>query len=124
MNKRENRGVGELAKNQQGNGNARANIERATYTDGQKERGMDECREGRGDVRENKGRITADRKRGKKSRKTNVEKMQHYTPMYAPLCLELHMAFTERYNIIFTFFTANCFEQIPSRDLGLAFTRR
>lgn len=29
--------LGELAKNQQGNGNARANIERATFADGQKD---------------------------------------------------------------------------------------
>lgn len=48
MNKSENRGVGELAKNQQGNSDARANTERATYTDGQKERGKEEWRkEGR-----------------------------------------------------------------------------
>lgn len=42
VNKSENRRVGELAKDQQGNSDARANIERATYTDGQKERGMEE----------------------------------------------------------------------------------
>lgn len=40
--KTQNRRVGELAKNQQGNSNARANIETATYTDGPKERGMEE----------------------------------------------------------------------------------
>lgn len=49
VNKSENRRVGELAKDQQGNSDARANIERATYTDGQKERGMEEWEEGRGE---------------------------------------------------------------------------
>ena len=42
MNKSAKRRVGELARNQPENGNARANVERATYTDGQKERGMEE----------------------------------------------------------------------------------
>lgn len=49
MNKSENRRVGELAKNQQGNSDACANIERATYTDGQEERGMEEWEEGKGE---------------------------------------------------------------------------
>lgn len=49
VNKSENRRVGELAKNQQGNSDACANIERATYTDGQEERGMEEWEEGKGE---------------------------------------------------------------------------
>ncbi len=48
VNKSDNRRVGELAKNQQGSSDARANIERATYTDGQKQRGMEEWEEGKG----------------------------------------------------------------------------
>lgn len=51
MNKSKNRRGGELAKNQQGNSDARANIEKATYTDGWRERGMDVWEEGKGEKR-------------------------------------------------------------------------
>lgn len=61
MNKSKNTRVGELAENQQGESDARANTERATYTDGQKERGMEEWegRRRRG-ASKNKGSAIAD----------------------------------------------------------------
>lgn len=69
MNKSENRRVGELAKNQQGNSNARANIDRATYTDGQKERRMEEWNEVKGEVSKNKDRVIKDEEANMKSGK-------------------------------------------------------
>ncbi|TNN62065.1 hypothetical protein EYF80_027736 [Liparis tanakae] len=67
VNKSENRRVGELAKNQQGNSNARANIDRATYTDGQKERGMEEWNKVNGEVSKNKDRVIKDEEANMKS---------------------------------------------------------
>lgn len=67
MNKSKNRRVGELTKNQQGNSDARANIESATHRDEQKERGMEEWKEGKG--KKNKGRIITDEEADKKTRK-------------------------------------------------------
>jgi len=69
VNKSENRRVGELAKNQQGNSNARANIDRATYTDGQKERRMEEWNEVKGEVSKNKDRVIKDEEANMKSGK-------------------------------------------------------
>lgn len=62
MYKTENRRVGELAKNQQGNSDARANIETAMYTDGQKVRGDGGTKgSGRRQVSKIKGRVITDK---------------------------------------------------------------
>lgn len=67
VNKSDNRRVGELAKNQQGNSDARANIERATYTDGQKQRGIEEWEQGkRGEFSKKKGSVITDEEDNKR----------------------------------------------------------
>lgn len=43
--------MGELAKNQQGNSDSRANIERAIYTEGWRERGMEVWEQGKREKR-------------------------------------------------------------------------